>query len=235
MLRVCLHTRMMMRRKTWIAFFIGLMCFVMMLIGYHAYLRYSTSVEMKTFEQPSPPIKRILPPITRKTIKILSINGGGIRGILLLSMLAYIERHTGKPISESFDFIVATSSGSITATLLSMPNQEGKPKYNIDQIIQLYLLQGQKIFHVPWYHRLLTLGGLLGPKFVNQPRIHLVKKLYGQTRFDQLLTNVMIPIYNVTLGKPMIYQNWYVPEQYDYNYLVSGVVLGAISTPIAFS
>jgi hypothetical protein len=54
-------------------------------------------------------------------IKILSIDGGGIRGIIPAVVLAEIERRTGRPIADLFDLIAGTSAGGILALGLSIP------------------------------------------------------------------------------------------------------------------
>ena len=54
-------------------------------------------------------------------LKILSIDGGGIRGIIPAMVLARIEDLTGKPISELFDLIAGTSTGGILALGLTRP------------------------------------------------------------------------------------------------------------------
>ena len=54
--------------------------------------------------------------------KILSIDGGGIRGIIPAMILADIEKETGKQIFEMFDLIAGTSTGGILALGLTRPN-----------------------------------------------------------------------------------------------------------------
>ncbi|MEN6606575.1 MAG: patatin, partial [Bryobacteraceae bacterium] len=44
-----------------------------------------------------------------RTIRILSIDGGGIRGVIPAMVLAEIEKATERPIAESFDLIAGTS------------------------------------------------------------------------------------------------------------------------------
>jgi patatin-like phospholipase/acyl hydrolase len=56
-----------------------------------------------------------------ETIKILSIDGGGIRGLIPAIILDYIETTTGKPISQLFHLITGTSTGGILALGLVKP------------------------------------------------------------------------------------------------------------------
>ena len=50
-----------------------------------------------------------------RPVKILSIDGGGIRGIIPALLLSEIERQTQRPIAELFDLIAGTSTGGILA------------------------------------------------------------------------------------------------------------------------
>jgi patatin-like phospholipase/acyl hydrolase len=47
--------------------------------------------------------------------RILSIDGGGVRGIIRAVLLAALERQSGRPVRETFDFVAGTSSGALLA------------------------------------------------------------------------------------------------------------------------
>ena len=61
-----------------------------------------------------------------RPFRILSIDGGGIRGIIPAMVLADVERRTGRPISSLFDLIAGTSAGGIIALCITKPGEDGE-------------------------------------------------------------------------------------------------------------
>lgn len=71
--------------------------------------------------------------------RVLSIDGGGIKGTYAAAFLAGLEEMTGKRVVEHFDLIVGTSTGGIVALALGM----GLPA---SDILRFYVERGPKIF-----------------------------------------------------------------------------------------
>ena len=80
--------------------------------------------------------------------RILSIDGGGIRGIIPAVILQEIEKRANKPICELFDYVAGTSTGSILATGLTVPDelQKNKPKFTASDLLKIYEEKGKIIF-----------------------------------------------------------------------------------------
>lgn len=87
--------------------------------------------------------------MTFKT-SILSIDGGGIKGIVPAMLLAEIEVITGKPICKLFDFIAGTSTGGILTLGLTKPSREdsAKPQFTAKEMVNLYRKEGRIIYPV---------------------------------------------------------------------------------------
>lgn len=89
--------------------------------------------------------------------RILSIDGGGIRGIIPGLILEYIEDRTQKSISELFHMVAGTSTGGILACTLTAPILEGKPR-KCSEIVDLYRKRGKEIFSRSFWKGFGSLG-----------------------------------------------------------------------------
>jgi hypothetical protein len=103
-------------------------------------------------------------------VKILSIDGGGIRGIIPALVLAEIERLTGRPACELFDLIAGTSTGGIIALGVTVPGKDGpgagkKPRWSAHDLADLYAGEGPKIFHRSLLRTIETVDGLVEQKY----------------------------------------------------------------------
>lgn len=78
-------------------------------------------------------------------LKVLSIDGGGIRGIIPATVLMQLEQLTGRPTHQLFDLIVGTSTGGILALALTCPQRGGVAK-SAAEARSLYLDRGGDIF-----------------------------------------------------------------------------------------
>src|SRR5690349_3735852 len=98
-------------------------------------------------------------------IKILSIDGGGIRGIIPAMLLAQIESRTNRPIARLFDLIAGTSTGGILALGLTVPRYPGGPLYTAGQLVDLYQNQGRRIFSRSMWRKLFACDNLTWKKY----------------------------------------------------------------------
>ena len=80
--------------------------------------------------------------------RILSLDGGGVRGLVPALILAEIEERTGRPIYQQFDLIVGTSTGSILALGLTRPSDADarRPAFAAKDLVQLYRAHAARIF-----------------------------------------------------------------------------------------
>ena len=97
----------------------------------------------------------------RSVRRVLSLDGGGIRGIIPALVLAHLERQMGAPASEFFDLIVGTSTGGILALGLSLQEQQGRSLLAAKRMVALYERHGAQIFERSLWRKLRTAGWAL--------------------------------------------------------------------------
>ena len=102
-----------------------------------------------------------------KKVRVLSIDGGGIRGVIPATILIYVEKKlieiTKNPnarIADLFDIIVGTSTGGILGCFYLTPNSKindkgPSSKYNAGQALEFYSEEGYGIFNKSKKNKLL--------------------------------------------------------------------------------
>src|SRR5829696_4513555 len=137
--------------------------------------------------------------------KVLSIDGGGIRGIIPAIVLAEIERRTGKRIAEMFDLVAGTSTGGILALGLTKPGHGG-PEYSAKKLIDLYETEGGKIFSIPVWHRVHSGWGLAEEKYPSEGIEEVAKKYFGDVRLAQAHKEVLVTAYEIEKRGPWFFK-----------------------------
>ena len=140
-------------------------------------------------------IKNGLPKASDRPFRVLSIDGGGVRGLIPLTILAEIERITGKHTSELFDLIVGNSTGGIISLCLVAPDEQNNPKYTAEQARQLYLQGTPKIFQKSFLHSLATGGGLWAPKYNRANLDGVLTQFFGDSTLNQATAPVIVTSY----------------------------------------
>ncbi len=143
------------------------------------------------------------------TRTILSIDGGGIRGIIPARILEWVEAKTGKPIATLFDMIAGTSTGGILAMGLTKPNAgRTGPALSANALVKLYEEQGGTIFNRSLWHVVEALDQLNGPKYDGEgARAALTQYLSG-ARLKEAQTRVIVTAYEIQERKPFFFKSW---------------------------
>ncbi|EIM07140.1 patatin [Planococcus antarcticus DSM 14505] len=129
--------------------------------------------------------------------KILSIDGGGVRGIIPAMLLAEIEEQTGKPIAELFDLVVGASTGGILALGLITPDDKApdKPRYSAEQFLGFYLEESHEIFDKSLFFKITR--GIFTRRYNAMALEKTLKKYFGKTMLSEALKDVVIPSYEI--------------------------------------
>jgi predicted acylesterase/phospholipase RssA len=87
--------------------------------------------------------------VSGNPIRVLTIDGGGIHGVIPATILAYVEKQSGAAVSKLFDLVVGTSTGGILVLGLTAPDGDGRPRYSAQDLDDLYRKNAGQIF-APW-------------------------------------------------------------------------------------
>lgn len=140
--------------------------------------------------------------------RILSIDGGGIRGIIPAMVLSKIEEITKKPICKMFDMIAGTSTGGIIALGLTMPNNKvNVPEYKATDLIKLFLKEGKRIFNNSLLHKIYSLNGVNDAKYKSNGIESVLNQYFGKTMLSKALTDVFITSYETELRTPFFFRS----------------------------
>jgi len=177
-----------------------------------------------------------LPCLAKDKVKVLSLDGGGIKSLITLQVLAYIESQTGKKTGELFDYIAGTSSGGMLTLYLSMPSDDNPdiPKYSAKEVIELLQYDSRQIFKEK-----------TTAKFFSKPAVQLFRTPYQlktmtemtENRFKDnqmkdATTNIFVLTFDTMTNMPVPFTN-YVP---NYNDARMSMVAAATSVaPFYFS
>lgn len=169
-------------------------------------------------------------------MKILSIDGGGIRGIIPALILSKIEERTGEPISETFDLIAGTSTGGILALGLAAQDLNGNPAYPAMELKNMYENRGKEIFDINIWHSLKSFGNLREEKYPNKGLKKILYEYLGDRRLKDTLTQVMIPSYETERRIPWFFKSKHAknPQKPSYDFNLVDVALATSAAPTYF-
>ncbi|KAJ4714934.1 Patatin [Melia azedarach] len=177
-------------------------------------------------------------------ITILSVDGGGIRGIIPGVVLAFLESKLQEldgpnaKLADYFDIISGTSTGGLISSTLAAPFMDGKPMPAKD-IPDFYIKHGPKIF--PQLSRLGflnlvtgSLGTAMGPKYDGKYLHSLINELLGDITVKETLTNVVIPTFDIKLLQPVIFSTNDGKEHVLKNARLADICISTSAAPTYF-
>lgn len=155
--------------------------------------------------------------------KILSIDGGGIKGIFAASFLANIEKTCGIRICDYFDLIIGTSTGAIIAAALAL-------EIPAERILELYLEKGKVIF--PQKRKIPLFGG----RYQTAPLKSELEKIFAEKKLKDSKTRLMIPSYNLETRKVTIFKTSHAEDLYiDKEKKIVDCLLASTAAPTFFN
>ncbi|GAD00803.1 patatin-like phospholipase family protein [Agarivorans albus] len=176
------------------------------------------------------------------TMRILSIDGGGIRGILpgqiLVSLEEKLKIKSGDPtvrIGDYFDLVAGTSTGAILSAAYVCPSDDGsqRPKFSAQEAVNFYLEDGDEIFDVGFWRSIGTVGGVRDEKYSADELERVLKSAFGDIKLSELLKPTCLVSYDVKRRIPIIFkQHTAIDKKRDFK--VRDLLRGSTAAPTYF-
>lgn len=150
---------------------------------------------------------------------VLSIDGGGIRGLIPALVLADLESRTERPVADLFDLIAGTSTGGILALGLTIPDGssgEGAPqslsRYSARELADLYRTRGPDIFDRSIFRRLTSVGRVADEKYPSDGLKTVLGDYFGDVPLGEVRTDTIISSYDLQNREPFFFKSWQEPD-----------------------
>jgi uncharacterized protein len=162
--------------------------------------------------------------------RILSLDGGGIKGAFTASVLTEIENEIGGPIGDYFDLIAGTSTGGILALGVAY-------RIPAKTIRDFYRKMGPTIF--PATGRLGVSGllrQLFGPKHSHATLRAALEQVLQKRKFGEAKNRLIIPTYDAIGGRLFLLKTAHHERfKFDINALAVDVALATSAAPTYFA
>jgi patatin-like phospholipase/acyl hydrolase len=158
--------------------------------------------------------------------RLLTIDGGGIKGMFPAAFLARLESRLGRPVVDYFDLIAGTSTGGIIALALGLG-------YSAVDIAAFYRNYGEDIF--PPGRSRFSLRGIFGAKYEAAPLKRVLQVVFGGHRLGESRKRLLIPSLNLDTGRIHVFKTAHHPKfGTDHRENMADVALATVSAPTYF-
>jgi len=165
-----------------------------------------------------------------KTIKILSIDGGGIRGIVPAIILGELQKRIGKRMADVFDLIAGTSTGGIIALGIGTACNNGAP-YAPEDLVKMYVDNGPAIFKKTF---LTAERELVLPKYSPDSLEETLERFFQKTCLRTALTPLLISSYDLQSQLPFFFKSHMIAQRPNYDWEIVSIARCTSAAPTYF-
>ena len=170
------------------------------------------------------------PAPAEKSIKILAVDGGGIRGIIPAVILTEIQKRLGTDLWRSFDLIAGTSTGGIIALGIATDCKQGQP-YAPSELVKLYVDNGPAIFKNSF---LTPEREFVHPKYAPDSLEAALTNFFQETEFQTARTPLLISSYDLQGQLPFFFKSHRIAADPNYNWKVREIARATSAAPTYF-
>lgn len=178
--------------------------------------------------------------VKNKKIRILSLDGGGIRGIISCVILKFIEEQLqvldskDAKIGDYFDLIAGTSTGGILAAIILFPNENGKAKFSVQEALDLYAEKGDSIFDVSVWRKIINPFGLFNEKISDENLEKQIESVFGTLELKNFIKPSLITSYDIQARRAKFFASHEAKNSNLENFYVKDVCRATSAAPTYF-
>jgi patatin-like phospholipase/acyl hydrolase len=162
-------------------------------------------------------------------MRVLAIDGGGIRGLIPALVCTEIERRSGRRVFELFDLIAGTSTGGIIACAVCAPDP-----LPASELVKLYEDEGPDIFDRSLFQRIRSADGLLDEKYDDAALDRALERFLGHKRLAETKPDLIVPSYDTALPGPYFFKSSKARDAPEDDFPLSIVARATSAAPTYF-
>ena len=179
--------------------------------------------------------------MTKRYFKIISIDGGGIRGYVPLTLIQYIQSRTRRPIHDSFELFAGTSTGAIICSALTLSDTSSiisnRRKYTASRVKKIYSKRASEIFPIfktKGHKKANWLFSYNKPEHDNSGLNNILLEFFQDQKISSCLKPIYIPTFDLINNKPLIFTSRAAHEFGPKNLKLKEILMAATAAPTYF-
>jgi len=160
-------------------------------------------------------------------INILSIDGGGSRGIIPLTIINYLYNKDIN-IIEKYRYYTGSSVGVLIICMLLSPHLNIDIK-DMDKLKDEFFNLTTKIFSNSYYNIITTLNGYIGPKYNNMNIYNILKEYFGELTISELNGRIIIPLFDILSNEIIV-----IDTEKNGDFKVIDLIMASTAAPTYF-
>ena len=178
-----------------------------------------------------------------KYTRILSLDGGGIRGIIaaqvVVSIESMLQQKSGNPdarIADYFDLIAGTSAGGILTCIYLCPDAQNpsKPRWSAQDAVNFLIKSGRDIFKSSFWQKLRSLDGLIDEKYPSERLEQFFWENFKDCKLSELLKPCLITSYDIERRKAHFFDQIDAQKYPAEDYFIKDIARATSAAPTYF-
>ena len=178
-----------------------------------------------------------------KYTRILSLDGGGIRGIIaaqvVVTLESMLQQKSGNPdarIADYFDLIAGTSAGGILTCIYLCPDAQNptRPQWSAQEAVDFLIKSGRDIFKSSLWQKLRSIDGFIDEKYPSERLEQFFLEKFKECKLSELLKPCLISSYDIERRKAHFFDRIDAQKYPAEDYFIKDIARATSAAPTYF-